>query len=146
MPALFSPGLLLSVMAAFPRTSGAALAEAALLHGEATAEYCLHDWLLEVGATMTPFQVGDKVLIMTATLYWVGEVEQSTLMWTWLKNASWVHWTGRLSTLMAQLSFESSAHGSRRPRTEYVGRVRVWHQAITDDIPFPGNLPTQSIQ
>jgi hypothetical protein len=65
-----------------------------------------------------PFEVGTSYLICTATLYYVGRVIEKGVGWIRLDNASWVHWTGRLSTLLSNCTFTSAEFRERRPRVE----------------------------
>jgi len=93
----------------------------------------------------TPFDVGEKVFICTDTLYFVGRVKTIGFGWVTLTEASWVHWTGRLSSLMASQDFNQT-HGSRKARTELVGTVTLYIQSFVCHYPWEGNLPTESIQ
>jgi len=69
--------------------------------------------------------------------------------WIVLKNASWVHWTGRLSTLCSRMTFASKGWpaGHPRPRTEYVGDgVRISLSKVVDSICKDWHLPSESVQ
>lgn len=92
-----------------------------------------------------PFQVGESYLICTATLYYVGRVVEVGFGWIRLADASWVHWTGRLSVLLKQHSF-TKGHGSRRPRVEPCGEVVVWVASLVAHYPWPGNLPAEAVE
>ena len=84
----------------------------AALGGLPEAHCGLRDALEEIGADMTtPFVVGQKYLICTITLYYVGEVAESSFGFLMLKNASWVHWTGRLSVLVSRKKFTGREFG-----------------------------------
>ena len=96
--------------------------------------------------TRPDWKVGDTVLIETQTLYYVGRVAEIGLGWTRLEEASWVHWTGRLSVLHRLRRFNDAGHGERRPRTEYVGTKYVYHDALVSHSPGPWELPGESVQ
>lgn len=92
------------------------------------------------------FKQGEKALFCTVTLYYVGEIEQVGFGWVRLKNASWVHWTGRLSTLCKVQDFKSPELSSRPPRVEPCGRVIVFTGSLVSAYPWDGDLPTEPIE
>ncbi len=123
-------------------------AAAALGGDEIARDYACVDHLEERGENMVPFSVGEKHLIQTETLYWIGEIVAISGGFLMLKDASWVHWTGRLGALCAAMSFTPKKwpSGSRRPRTEYIGDgVRVSLSKIVDSICKDWELPTESV-
>lgn len=110
---------------------------AALLGGDA-ARCAAVDYFEEHGeAWMNPFQVGETYLIQTVTLYYVGRVRRNVGAFVELEDASWVHWTGRLSRLVEFGRFDHAGwpDGEARPRTEYVGVVGVNLAAIVAYLP-----------
>lgn len=100
----------------------AGVAVAALMGDDAARgavwDYASEQW----GADVNPFDVGKTYLIQTVTLYYVGRVSRIVGAFVELEGASWVHWTGRLSTLCRMLKFTDFPGGHRKPRTEYIGR------------------------
>jgi hypothetical protein len=115
---------------------------------EIARDYAVPDYLEEQGRNMVPFAVGEKHLIQTETLYWIGEIVSVTGGFLVLKDASWVHWTGRLSSLVRALSFTDRKNWTgQRPRTEYVGDgVIVSLSKIVNSIRKDWALPTESVQ
>lgn len=92
------------------------------LDGDYAAQSLLADHLTEFGeAPMQLFATGNKLLIQTVTLYYVGEVTEVDGMFVVLKDASWVHWTGEFGVLMRQLRFTGFDNQESRARTEFVG-------------------------
>jgi hypothetical protein len=89
---------------------------------------------------MNPFKVGDQAFLVSQTLYYVGTVEAYEFGWIKLKDASWVHATGRLSDLMRTGVFDP-----QRARVEPVGDVFVFTANLIAAYPFPFPLPTQAI-
>ena len=143
----FIPENVLLAIADFGR--GGTLTDAALraLAGDETREYTLTDWLEENDAMLVnPFEVGRKYLICTVTLYYVGEVVESGFGWVRLKDASWVHWTGRLSVLLSGQSFTKGNFGSRKPRTEYCGETIISTSAVSSAYPWTGELPRGNVE
>ena len=134
---------LLLGLVADPDTAGHAAA--ALMGDEVARDNAIPDHLEERGF-MVPFAVGEKHLIQTETLYWVGEIVEVCGGFLVLHDASWVHWTGRLSVLCKNKSFVNKKWSGQRPRTEYVGRVIVSLSKIVNSIPGEWELPTESIQ
>ena len=127
-----------------PPTDQAGQLAAIAKTGDPLAGFALVDHLKEEGVQDSPFRAGDKVFIFTVTLYYVGEVEDVGLGWVRLKNASWVHWTGRLSSLFATGDL-TRQHGGRKPRTEYLDELTVLTQSIVSFRSWPGKLPKESI-
>lgn len=106
------------------------------------------DLIEEEGLTVHPFKVGEAYLIQTVTLYFVGRVVEVSPCWVRLDRASWVHWTGRLGTLMAKKTFAKKAFpdDEAKPRTEYVGDWLLSLAAVVGAGPLPVSaLPTESI-
>lgn len=97
---------------------------------------------------MLPFQIGQGVFVQTLTLYFVGEIIEVGHLHLRLKNASWVHWTGRLSTLFATKNFAHTEFpdDERKPRTEFIGECCVPLGAVNMWADWPADkLPTTSI-
>lgn len=92
-----------------------------------------------------PWKVGQKWIIKLVTLYYVGEITEVGFGWVRMSGASWIHWTGRLSTLMKEQTFYFESD-QRKPRTEYVGDVVVFITAGAAAYPWTGTLPTASIE
>ena len=118
---------------------------AAALDGCPTASMACADYLEEQERHVVPFAVGERHLIQTETLYWVGEIVEVCGGFLVLERASWVHWTGRLSTLVRNLSFANRKWTGNRPRTEYVGRVIVSLSKVVSSVPGGWDLPDESI-
>lgn len=107
--------------------------------------YALHDALLEAGEDMSlPFEVGKKYLICTLTLYYVGRVSEVNFGFLRLEQASWVHWTGRLSVLCKGKNF--SKMRDRRARVEPCGEVVIAVSSIVSAYPGDWELPTEAVQ
>lgn len=115
------------------------------LEGCETARSACADFLEEQELNVVPFAVGERHLIQTETLYWVGEIVEVAGGFLVLENASWVHWTGRMSSLVRNKSFANKKWTGQRPRTEYVGRVIVSLSKIVNSIPGQWELPEESI-
>jgi hypothetical protein len=125
------------------------------LHGDTLAILAFRDWLEEQGETVEiPFKVGKSYLVCTVTLYYVGRVESVDLAWMILRDASWVHWTGRLSVLLARQSFTHKDLSSRKPRVEPCGRDKddqkqeaiISMGSIVSAYPWSGELPKEPVQ
>lgn len=127
---------------------GQSVSELALnaLAGDASAEYVLLDWMEENDMLVNPFEVGKSYLICTVTLYYVGEVIESGFGWVKLQKASWVHWTGRLSVLLAGKKFKNAKFSGRTPRAEYCGEVGISTSSITSYYPWNGELPEGNVE
>ncbi len=142
---LIPTGLLNELQAYGGRLAGVAQAA---LEGDVDAEEALTDLMEEEDMLRTPFEVGKQYLIQTVTLYYVGRVVEVGFGWIRLERASWIHWTGRLSTLVARKNFSPKGWpaGQQTPRTEYVGEVVLWpgNHAVAS-IPWTGELPESSI-
>lgn len=123
--------------------SGVALAA---LGGDEFSEEVLCDFIEEEGIMVNPFEVGKSYLICTVTLYYVGRVTESSLGWIKLDDASWVHWTGRLSVLLSDQLFKNSRFGTRKPRTEYCGEVLIPTTSIVSVYPWNAKLPGESVE
>lgn len=122
------------------------------LNGDPLGLLLCYDHLEELGQNMTPFEVGKCYLCMTVTLYWIGRVKELRGAFVIFEDASWVHWTGRLSELCERKEFTTQRE--RAPRTEIVGglMVNIGHiaAAMPDGNAEDGErtwvLPTTSIQ
>lgn len=119
------------------------LAEAAL-EGDDVAERGLIDFLQEEDVCVNPFKVGKKYLVCTVTMYYVGRVKAVGFGTVDLEEASWVHWTGRLSELCKTLDFRKLK--SRKPRTEYIGDWSLLLSSIVGYKEGDWALPLESIQ
>lgn len=116
----------------------------AAIAGDDGAEAALYDWCEE--NHMNPFQVGESYLICTVTLYYIGRVTEAGLGWIRLEDASWVHWTGRLSVLLNDKNFRSPRLAGRRPRTEFCGQVILATSAIVSAYPWQGKLLGENVE
>lgn len=118
------------------------------LSGDDTARLAVWDYATEHWeADMCPFEVGQTYLIQTVTLYYVGRVKRIVGAFVELEEASWVHWTGRISTLCKGGKFSGFGSGDAKPRTEYLGDrvVGINLGSVVDYIEGPFELPTKSI-
>jgi len=123
---------------------GAALAA---LAGDEVAELAVLDHLEEDDMLLNPFKVGDGYFVCTVTLYYAGRVVESGFGWVTLEDASWVHWTGRLSVLLRKKSFKAAEFGQRKPRTEFCGRVTLSTSSVVSLYPWPVDaLPKEPIE
>ena len=121
----------------------------AAILGDIVARCAAEDFFTERGESlMNPLEVGKSYLIQTVTLYYVGRVARQVGPFVELEDASWVHWTGRLSTLMKHLEFGGRKwpEGDRKPRTEFVGAVGVSLASIVAYLPGEFRLPKESIR
>lgn len=117
------------------------------LIGDGTAPYPLQDYCEENGVNLHPFEVGKCYFIEQQTLYYVGRVTRVGPCWIEMEDCSWVHWTGRKSTLFAAKSFCHKDFGSdRKPRTEYEGTKIIFTTSTSAANLWEGPLPKQSIQ
>lgn len=119
------------------------------LHGDETAAAAVLDYAQEYWESeMCPFEVGETYLIQTVTLYYVGRVRRVVGAFVELESASWIHWTGRLSTLCRNGKFTDFGEGENKARVECLGDrvVGVNLGAVVDYITGPFDLPTRSIQ
>ncbi len=91
-----------------------------------------------------PFEIGKSYLICEVTLYYIGRVTDKGMGWLLLEQASWVHWTGRLSTLFKNQKFIQQ--GNRKSRVEPCGVVGLSTGAIVSWYPWSGELPTEPIE
>ena len=114
------------------------------LNGDIGAWGACLDWIAEHEGNMTPFEIGEKYLICTVTLYYVGEIVEATMGWLRIKDASWVHWTGKLSDLLREYEFKTAR--SPRPRVERCGDVIISCGSIVSAYPWRGSLPKESVQ
>ena len=146
MGIIFPETILFSLIEKYPKNETTYQLASSILSGNCDdfTEYALADVSEEKGYTMSPFKTGKSYLICTVTLYYVGEVEDSLLGFVILKDASWVHWTGRLSTLLKNKSFTGQT--TRKPRTEYCGEVILSIGSIVSAYPWNAHLPKESIQ
>lgn len=115
------------------------------LAGDAAARCAAADFH-EERDPMTPFEVGQCYLIQTVTLYYVGRVAKVQGGFVELEDASWVHWTGRLSTLTRKFAFTGFPSNEQRPRTEYVGRAGISLAAVVTYLPGEWDLPKESVR
>lgn len=129
-------------LADHPEVGHAALAA---LAGDVLGRLALTDWLEEKDQMRIPFEAGRSYLICTVTLYYVGRVVESDLGWLKLADASWVHWTGRLSTLLARQSFTHRDLSSRKPRVEPCGDVILSLGGVIAAYPWAGELPKEPV-
>ena len=117
--------------------------------GDELAVLGVLDLVEEEGIRVNPFVVGQGVYIETQTLYYVGLIAEISSCWVRLKNASWVHRTGRKSKLFKNKSFEAKQFSANelKPRTEYLGDWTVAIGCITGFADWPvKNLPMEAIQ
>jgi hypothetical protein len=114
--------------------------------GDPLSAYAIND-LFEEGEMKSPFANGEKWLVSLNTLYYVGEITEVEFNWIKMKNASWVHWTGKLSVLLSLgFNFEEWPEDARKPRTEYVGDVVLGIGTnMAAAYPWTFDLPTESI-
>lgn len=115
--------------------------------GDSLAMMTILDLIEERGLYMNPFEVGKAYYIETLTLYYIGEVVEAHPTWVKLKNASWIHWTGRKSVLMQHKKFDVSLFDSSRiPRTEFVGDWCLPLAGVNSWVEWPlEGLPKESI-
>ena len=116
--------------------------------GDPLAMVAVLDLVEERWLYINPFEVGRAYYIETLTLYYIGEVVAVHPTWIQLRNASWIHWTGRKSVLMQHKSFDKKHFsGSRNPRTEFVGDWRIPMAGINGWTEWPlESIPMESIQ
>src|SRR5262249_31261950 len=102
-----------------------------------------------------PFKIGKAYFICTVTLYYVGRVAEKGLGWLRMEEASWVHWTGRLSTLLKRQSFTYRDLSSRKPKVEPCGpdedgngsgHVGITTGSIVSWYPWSGELPKTPVE
>jgi hypothetical protein len=120
----------------------------AVLGGDPDAAQILGDIIEEAGLMRSPFETGKQYLICTVTLYYIGRVKDQGFGWLLLDDASWVHWTGRLSVLLQDQNFTSPRFSSRRPRLErcgHGGEVGLATDAIVSWYPWTGSLPKECV-
>jgi hypothetical protein len=116
------------------------------LAGDETARSACFDFACEHWeADVVPFDTEKPYLICTTTLYYLGRVREVRGGFLLLESASWVHWTGRLSTLLSKYKLKGFPSGQQTPRTEYVGEVIVSLGSIVSAYPWAGQLPTESV-
>lgn len=129
-----------------PRASADVLAMSfEALAGDGLAAATFRDWAEETECVNDyPFKVGDKVFFFQVTLYYVGEIVEIGRGWVRLKDASWVHWTGRVSSLFRSYDL-SGLHGGRRPRVEFLGDHTVYLHATVGSKPWLGELPKEAL-
>lgn len=140
---MWGPSRLLELADRYQGTDLGAVAQACVM-GEPAADLAVYDLLEERGASMQPpFEVGKSYIICTVTLYYVGRVDQVSFGFIRLQQASWVHWTGRLSEL---LKYQRFPRQGRRARVEPCGEVLVATGAIVAAYPWTGELPKEPIE
>lgn len=144
MAAVMTDGQLLAIGERWPAWQTAVIDA---LGGDVATEQQLMDFALEKELDrMHPFQVGQKWLICTVTLYYVGEVAEVGFGWIRLKNAAWVHWTGRLSVLLRGQQWKGRAFNNRTPRVEPCGDVVIYTQPIVSAYPWSGPLVAEAVE
>lgn len=146
MGAVLADDWIMAVARAVPRMADLCLA--ALVDTQAEAVLC--DYLEENDLMNSPFEVGKSYIICQNTLYYVGRVVEIGFGWVKLVDASWVHWTGKLGTLLRRQSFDHKdwPSGHRKPRTERCGEsgeVTIWTANTSSNYPWYGGLPKESI-
>lgn len=104
----------------------------------------------EVNVLKFPGKVGESWLICTVTLYYVGRIAENGLGFVRLEDASWVHWTGRLSTLLSVQKFRDKDFGTRTPRVEPCGKngqqiAIIATNSIVSAYPWSGELPKEPV-
>lgn len=128
------------------RSGKAGLCVAALSDTQTEAILC--DFVEEEGIMNSPFEIGKKYIVKQNTLYYVGVVVEIGFGWIRLDKASWIHWTGKIGTLMARKNFghQGWPSGDRKPRTEYIGDgVIIFNCNSSSAYQFDGEIPTESI-
>lgn len=143
---MYPTGLLLELMDRYPAAHPAHYTAAAALCGDPVAAHTLRDLLEEDGLMESPFKLGESYFICTDTLYYVGRVKRVSFGWLELEEASWVHWTGRLSVLLKERNFTSGKFGTRKPRTEFVGQVGISMANIRSYYGPSWDLPKRSVE
>lgn len=123
--------------------------------GDWEAHEYLTDYLARMESAMLrpPMEKGQVWLVCTVTLYYLGRVKDLGLGWVQLEEASWVHWTGRLSVLTAlcraggALNLRDPRFGQRRPRTEFCGDAVLSTAAIVSAYgPYELTVPPESVE
>ena len=102
--------------------------------------------LWETSMLKPPFEVGQSWFLCTVTLYYVGRVAELGLGWLRLEEASWVHWTGRLSTLLSVQQWTHRDFQGRSPRVEPCGEVVLSTQSLVSAYPWRGPLTREPIE
>ncbi len=92
-----------------------------------------------------PLDVGKSYFFCTVTLYYCGRVVERGMGWVKLQDASWVHWTGRLSVLLNRQSFTHRDLSARKPRVEPCGEVVLSTSSLVSYYPWTGKLPDEAI-
>lgn len=142
-----TPPVLLAIAGALPNGHDMRATALAAGFGDETAASAVVDWLQDQGEDMRqPLEVGKSYLICTVTLYYVGRVAEAAFGWVRLEDASWVHWTGRLSLLLAKQDFKARELQSRKPRVEPCGEVILSLAALVSAYPWTGKLPREPIE
>ncbi len=144
MALVYPDTLLLELLDRYPPARPIHYTAAAALAGDTIAEHTLRDLLEEEGLMDSPFKVGESYLICTVTLYYVGMVTEAGFGWLKLAEASWVHWTGRLSELLRRQDFRKVS-SNRKPRVEPCGDLILSTSAIVSAYPWNGPLPKEPI-
>ncbi len=140
----FTESVLQELLNEYPAPHPVCGLAAASLEGDTDAQVILYDLLEEEGALKSPFVVGQSYLINLVTLYYVGRVTEIGFGYLVLENASWVHWTGRLSELLKKQDFRKVT--SRKPRTEYCGQVIIMTNSGVSAYPWRGPLPEGCVE
>lgn len=116
------------------------------LEGDDAARGAVWDYAHEHWrADVLPFEEGHCYLICTQTLYYLGRVKAVTGGFLVLEDASWIHWTGRLSTLLSRYKLTNFPSGHQKPRSERIGEVIVALAGIISAYPWGGPLPQESV-
>lgn len=137
----------LHTLSTHPDFGGVAVAA---LQGDEAAHMAVSDAVEgeEVSMSQTnPFEVGETYLVETVTLYYVGRVKRIIGAFVEMENASWVHWTGRKSTLAKNKDFAHSnfPDDEQKPRTEYVGEYGFSLSSVVGYMRGPWVLPEESL-
>ena len=107
-------------------------------------EMALHDYIVEQGDSMDCFKVGEKYIIFTVTLYFVGRCKYVGFGYIDMEDCSWIHWAGNLTTLMTTQSFNHPDFGDRQPHTQYMGDFTVFLGGGIGKKDWRGELPAIS--
>lgn len=116
--------------------------------GDYTSIRAILDFVEEEEIEVHPFKVGECYYIETQTLYYIGKCVEVSPCWIHFEKASWIHWTGKKSSLMKERSFDKKhfKQGETVPRTEYIGEWNEAIWAITGYCTWPENeLPERSL-
>ena len=117
------------------------------LAGDDVATGALMDLTEEYNVNLHPFEVEKCYFIEQQTFFYVGRVVRVGPCWIELEDCSWVHWTGRKSTLLRAMSFDHThfPDGDRKPRTEYEGQKFIFTASTSAANLWTGKLHKESI-